>query len=102
MLTKLKPEFFNAAPPGLIVPKLSPGERIEISGVTTNGRFVLELPPNNLRTKLRFGDRLVEQPLAIDQVGVEVDEKRAFITYRYPFRYVMNPLEKRSCELVPR
>lgn len=101
-LEELRPTFFNAAPPGLIVPKVSPGDRIEIAGVTANGGFVMELPPNSLRTRLQFGERVIEEPLAIDQVGIEVDERRAFVTYRYPFRYVMNPLEKRTCELYPR
>jgi hypothetical protein len=101
-LKKLKGEFFNAAPPGLIVPRLSPGDRIEIAGVTESGPLTVELPPNNLKARLQFGEKVIEQPLAIDQVGIEVDQHRVFVTFRYAFRYVLNPLEKRTCELLPR
>lgn len=101
-LAGIKPRFYNAAPPGLMAPALAPGDRIELAGVTESGRLAVELPPNSLKVRLRFGDNVTEQPLAIDQVGIEVDDRRVFVTFRYPFRYTMRQFRKRVCELLPR
>jgi hypothetical protein len=39
--------------------------------------------------------------LVIDQIGIDTILDQVFITYRYPFRYEIVPLEKRTCLLVP-
>nr|WP_276599653.1 DUF2169 domain-containing protein [Nannocystis sp. SCPEA4] len=100
MLEVLRPTFFNAAFPQLIVPAARPGDRVSITGVREDGPLVFHLPDNLLRVRLAFGDETAEKTPAIDQIGVEPDLLRVFVSYRYPFRYVLNPLEKRSCELV--
>ena len=37
--------------------------------------------------------------LAVDQIGIEPDENRVFLAWRYPFRYKLIPLQKRACIL---
>ncbi len=99
-LAELRPTFYNAAFPDMIVPKVAVGDRISVTGVREDGPLVFHLPNPKLRVRLAFGQEAGERDLAIDQIGVEADRMRVFISYRYPFRYQLNPLEKRSCELV--
>jgi len=35
----------------------------------------------------------------IEQVGLVIAQKKAFITYRYPVNYTITPLEIRKCEI---
>lgn len=101
-LRRIDPAFFNAAFPALVVPRdvLTHGAWIRVSGMTTDWPLVICLPPAELRARLRFGDVVSDAELLVDQIGVEVDAQRAFITYRYPFRYRFEPLQLRACELV--
>lgn len=98
-LSKLKPRFFNAAFPGMIVPELGPGDVVEVGGVRSEGTLRVRIPPHRLFTRLRFGDATTEKELYVDQVGIEPDEDRVFIAYRYPFRYRLVELQERSCSL---
>lgn len=100
VLAELRPTFYNAAFPDMIAPKVRPGDRVSITGVREDGPVVFHLPTSSLRVRLAFGQEAGVREPAIDQIGVEVDRMRVFISYRYPFRYQLNPLEKRSCELV--
>jgi hypothetical protein len=100
-IRELKPSLFNSAFPAMIAPQVVAGDQVQVSGVLRTGRpLAFQIPPFNLRVRLRFGDEVIERPLAIDQVGIESEYNRFFLTYRYPFRYVMYPLQKRSCELL--
>ena len=99
-LRQLKPTYFNAAFPRMIVPRVAPGERVRLSGVSESGMVGFTIPPTSLTVRLQFDEQVVESPLAIDQVGVEVDKQRVFLAYRYPFRYHFVPLQRRSCELL--
>ncbi len=93
------PSLFNSAFPRMIRKGASPGERVKVSGVSPDGPIEFGIPDTDLSVRLRFDDWSVERRLAIDQIGIEADKKRAFIAYRHPFRYVLYPLQKRSCEL---
>lgn len=61
--------------------------------------LTFKVPDPRLMVQLRFGSELVERPVAVDQLGIEADQQRIFVTYRYPFRYVMHPRQLRSCTL---
>ncbi len=98
-LKQLRPTFFNAAFPSMIVPQVGIGERVRLSGVSETGQVDFTIPPASVRVRLQFDERVIESPLAIDQVGIEVDKQRVFLAYRYPFKYYFVPLQKRSCEL---
>lgn len=99
---RVTPRFFNSAFPPMIAAKLSGGDTARITGVAEDGPVELTLPRHALLVRLRFGDEQHEYPLSIDQVGFEIDEGRVFIAYRFPFRYVVHPLQERSCELFER
>lgn len=98
-LRKLRPVLFNAAYPRMIVEQLSPGDTVRLGGLTAFGPFAFRIPQTELYTRLQFDNEKIERPLAIDQVGIEVEKQRVFVAYRYPFRYIIYPLQKRSCEL---
>lgn len=99
VLRELKPLFFNHAFPKLVSPQVEPGEVLTIEGGSPDGPLRLVLPPLPLMIDLSIGRTRLERTLAIDQIGVELDQGRAFITYRYPFRYTLVPRELRSCAL---
>ena len=101
-LKEIKPQFFNAAFPRMILPRVQPGDRLRLTGVSESGPLAFAIPRHDLAVRLCFDRQVIERPLAIDQVGIEVDKGRVFIAYRYPFRYVLHPLQKRSCELLER
>ncbi len=99
-LREMKPTLFNQAFPSMVAPCAREGERMRITGMSEGGPVEFILPHSGLMVRLRFGEEITLTEPAIDQIGVEVDRKRVFITYRYPFRYVLVPLVKRSCELL--
>jgi hypothetical protein len=101
-LKAIRPVLFNSAFPDMILERVVPGDRVRLSGLDESGPLAFSIPATDLIVRLQFDAELIERPLAIDQVGIEVDARRAFIGYRYPFRYVMYPLQKRSCELLLR
>lgn len=101
VLNRLDAAFFNHAFPAMIAPKtVAPGDRVKVTGVRAEGPLEFRLPKTSLEVRLRFGDRELSVPPAIDQIGIESDLNRVFVTYRHPFRYRLVPLQKRACELV--
>jgi len=91
--------FFNAAHPRMIVPSVEPGARVVVAGVTGGAPLVIDLPEARPRCRVRFESETDERPLAIDQIGVEADKRRVFISYRFPFRYVVVPEQLREAHL---
>lgn len=99
-LTKLDPHFFNHSFPGMTAPKpISPGMEVVLEGATSGKPFAFNIPDIRLSAKVTLGDQVIETDMPIDQIGLEPDLERIFITYRYPFRYIMRPEQKRLCEL---
>ncbi|MBZ5711707.1 DUF2169 family type VI secretion system accessory protein [Nannocystis pusilla] len=98
-IRRLKPEFFNDAFPKMIVPRAEPGERVSITGVCEDGALAFELPVHDIRVRVEVGDDIGERTPAIDQIGVEADARRVFLTYRYSFAYHLTPHQRRTCML---
>jgi hypothetical protein len=99
----IKPTLFNAAFPAMIAERVQPGDLVQVQGVTESGvPLAFAIPDLGLTARLQFGDEVIERPLTIDQLGIEADKQRMFITYRYPFRYVMYRRQQRSCALYAR
>jgi hypothetical protein len=96
---ELLPTFFNSAFPAMIIEKVNPGDHIRVSGVSPDRSFEFTVPDTQLYVRLQFDSQVTDRRLWIDQIGVESDRNRIFITYRYPFRYYFYPLQRRSCEL---
>jgi hypothetical protein len=84
----------------MVVERVRPGDVCRLTGLCEEGPLAFSIPDLELRTRLTFDPEVVERRLEIDQVGVEVDQRRVFITYRYPFRYVLYPLQRRLAELL--
>lgn len=101
VMKRLDAAFFNHAFPALIAPKtVATGDVVRITGVKAKGPLDVRLPKCPVQLKLRFGDKESIVTPAIDQVGIEPDLDRVFVTWRHPFRYRMVPLQKRAAELV--
>lgn len=103
-IRELRPEFWNDAFPGMVAPRALPGDVVEVHGVRADGVVSFRLPDNDLRVRVQIGDDVGERTPVIDQIGVEADARRVFLTYRYPFKYWLAPHQERSCMLglVPR
>jgi hypothetical protein len=100
MMIELRPRFFNHAFPKMIAPAVNPGDTVVVEGVSPDGPLRFRVPGLPLKMQLQVGQSKLDAPLAIDQIGIEADLRRVFITYRFPFRYTMRPREVRSCEML--
>jgi len=98
-LIALRGRLFNDAFPALVAPAVEPGDAIQVDGVTPDGPVRFIVPPSPLLAELAIGATRVEAPLRIDQIGIEPPLRRVFITYRYPFRYVVTARQRRTCAL---
>ena len=94
--TKLSPILYNDAYLGMITNGLLPGDNIVITGMNAKGKFQFKIPNMDMKLKLRFADNEYNRKFYIDQIGIEPDENRAFITYRYAFNYKFKAKEKRE------
>lgn len=101
-LLKIDPTLFNAAFSRMIAAKIEPGMRVAITGMRAGDPLEITVPDLAFVARLRFGDDVHDEPLEIDQIGVEVDEGRVFLSYRYAFRYTMTPGRPRSCTVTQR
>jgi hypothetical protein len=88
-------KFFNTAFYPMIASELKTGEIIKITGVTSQGEFVIEIPPMAAELTLQFGDKHFTRQFYIDQIGIEPQKNKAFITYKYAFNYQIRPHEQR-------
>ncbi len=95
-LEKLDIKFFNSAFPSLISTELKAGDMISISGVTGGADFELEIPNTDLEIDVKLGDKRTKREMMIDQVGIVLDKNQFFMSYRFPFRYIVKPMEKRE------
>jgi hypothetical protein len=99
ILRELSPRFFNAAFPKMIAERVEPGDLVTLEGVSPDGPIRFTIPPLPLAVDLRVGGTRLVRPLTVDQIGIETEERRAFISYRYPFRYTLLPRQTRFCVL---
>ena len=99
VLRKLSPRFFNAAFPAMIAERVQPGDPVTVEGVSPDGPLNFVIPPTPLSVDLRVGGAHLTREPAIDQIGVEAEERRVFIAYRFPFRYTIVPRQTRFCVL---
>lgn len=99
-IKSINPKFYNTAFPKMIADKVKPGDQIEIHGLSKNGIYTFIIPEHHLLINLKLGDQLIERELEIDQICIFTEEYQAFITYRFPFRYVFSPMQKRECAIL--
>lgn len=99
-IRRIDPRLFNTALPGMIFPEADPGDEVEVTGVAGQWPPRFAIPDPGLRIRLAFDDETIEAAPRIDQIGIECEAGRVFVAWRYPFRYRMFPLQRRSCELI--
>jgi hypothetical protein len=99
-MRELKPTFYNHAFPRMIAPFLKPGDVIRVTGVRAGRPVEFKLPNPAVDVRVTVGKHGDQSLPPIDQIGIDVERDQVFLTYRYSFRYVMVPLERRSCELL--
>ena len=99
VMKKLDPKFFNAAFPDMVATELAVGDRVKITGMSERP-IGFEVPPSDVQMRLQLGETIHDAIPQLDQVGVEVDRGRVFVTYRHAFRYKVVFFEKRRCELI--
>lgn len=100
-MKEIHPRLFNAAFPEMVASNVQPGTLVRLSGVSHDGPVRFTLPATPVVFRLSIDGTVLERTPAIDQIGIEADEKRVFITYRHPFRYVLYQGQKRQAELLP-
>jgi hypothetical protein len=98
-LDGIKPALFNSAFPDMIAKQVAPGDVVRVSNVLPTGSLDFRVPAVPFEVRISIDNNAITRPMVIDQLGIESERSRVFITYRYPFRYVMCPLQKRTCEL---
>ncbi len=98
-VVELNPKFYNSAFPAMMVDKVTPGDSIDITGMGEPS-FSFQIPDCKLVMKVSMNERYKEWPMYIEQVGLLVDEQKAFITYRYAINYIVTPMEIRTCEII--
>jgi hypothetical protein len=99
-MKRIHPRLFNAAYPEMIAADVGPGTLVRLSGVSPNGVVAFSLPATPVVFRLTMDRTVMERVPTIDQVGIEVDKKRVFITYRHPFRYALYEGQQRRADLL--
>ncbi len=91
----INPVFYNTAFYPMIASEIIPTEIIEITGVTAKGSYPIEIPAPPVTVNLQFGENHFNRQFYIDQIGIEPQKNKAFITYKYAFNYAIRPHEHR-------
>ena len=98
-ITRFDAKFFNTAFPSMIVNKIEEGDEFNIIGMSLKPLTFI-IPKTKFLLKATNGAKIKEWEMYIEQVGVIVDKHEVFITYRYPFNYTFEPMQKRFCEIL--
>jgi hypothetical protein len=90
--------FEGTAAPAMIAPSLSPGELVELTGLSPRPmRFTV--PDLALRVSSRVGDDLIERALTPSGLWVIASHDLVVLTARANFRYPLRPRERRGATL---
>lgn len=73
--------YFDAASPSLIFPFLRANERIELMGMTPNGRLVVQLPGLLPRMEVRFEGSSYDISPTLNRLVISVDEERLSLVW---------------------
>lgn len=101
VLVRLDPRYFNAAFPEMIASEVQPGAEVTVDGVSHEGSLRFVLPEVPVSFRLTLDGTVIERRPTIDQIGIEAEHARVFVTYRYPFRYVLFARQQREAALLP-
>ena len=101
-MKELLPRLFNSAYSPMVAPAALAGEVVRIEGVTAEWPLSFTLPESPFGIELTFGSKMAERLPTIEQIGIEVEERRVFLTWRFPFRYTVRPREFRQATIAAR
>ncbi len=101
-MKELLPRLFNSAYPPMVAPSAFAGEAVRVEGVTADRSLAFTLPGSPFGVELTFGSKVVERLPTIEQIGIEVEERRVFLTWRFSFRYTVRPREFRQATIAAR
>lgn len=97
-INRFDARFYNAAFPGMIAPAIAAGDEITVSGMSSK-LFRFKIPDHKINMSVQVGENRKQWNMYIEQVGIDVEKKEAFIAYRNPITYNFRPHEKRICEI---
>jgi len=100
MVSKIHPRLFNHAHPRLCIPKLHPGQPIQVYGMREHP-FELRVPELPVQVELMLGERSTPLDAPIDGVFAWVDAKKLVVTQRARFGYQMRAKEIRKVTVRP-
>ena len=80
----------------MIIDSIKPDDVVSATNVTENGIFKFIIPKLPLEVEIKIGEVKEKRAMKIEQVGLLPDSNQAFITYNFPFKYTLVPLEKRK------
>ena len=95
-IKQIEDRFFNSAFPQMIIDSIKPDDVVSATNVTENGIFKFIIPKLPLEVEIKIGEVKEKRAMKIEQVGLLPDSNQAFITYNFPFKYTLVPLEKRK------
>lgn len=95
-IKKVDDRFFNSAFPQMIVENVSAGDIFSATNVTGAEAFKFTIPELPLEIEIKVGEISKKRTMKIEQVGLLPETSQAFITYNFPFKYTLVPLEKRK------
>ena len=101
-IVDITPRYFNTAYVPMVAPVANAGDRVKVTGMRHEGPLAFDVPEAPFDLHLQFGKRKVARTPVVDGIGVEVDEHRLFVSYRFAFRYVVRAHELRTARLVLR
>jgi len=102
-IKRIKPSYYNNAPPRLILPQAPRStETISISGVRPRGeRLEFRMPELAYHVYVQLENRRYVFPARLEALAVLAEEARVMLGYRCCFRYRLVPLEHRTAVLYP-
>lgn len=101
-IAEVRSRLFNTAYPPMVAPRVDPGDEVTIGGVLHDGKLRFHVPMPPFELLLRFGEKRARRVPTVDEIGVEVEEKRVFVTWRFGFRYEIRARERREATLAMR
>jgi hypothetical protein len=100
-IKRIKPSYYNNAPPRLILPRAPEvGDVVSVTGVWPRGeRVEFRMPELAYHVYVQLESRRYVFPARLETLALLTEERRVMLGYRCCFRYRLVPLERRAAIL---